>query len=238
MAKFNIGDTVTCKFAVEAYGSNYGLNKDNYLIFRPGMTGIVVSIAPKIFLLKSVPPNSGLDNRPDFLVVEFTDENGVTQRCALHYANAVRSVSKEQMTLVIQNPNSFKTNVDMAHVRRADKSLTINERDMQLLSSSFAALKSNDSLRGAEFDILLFDGNKIVDRSKYKVPLYLLIRQNHHKILELERTGTELQITEEDRAVADKEMPRLKEEENIKIGYYDLELRRGSQLLDTETLVA
>jgi len=48
MSKPKPGDVVTCLHAVEAYGSNYGPNKGNYMMFKPGMMGTVKSIAPKV----------------------------------------------------------------------------------------------------------------------------------------------------------------------------------------------
>jgi len=86
------GQTVTCLFETEAYYSNYGLNKGRHIIFRPGMVGIVASIAPKVHLPKrgiELPP--GIDRKDEFAVVDYQDENGETQRVGLNFCNVVEA---------------------------------------------------------------------------------------------------------------------------------------------------
>lgn len=80
------GDVVTCRYPVEAYYSNYGPNKGNYIMFKPGMIGIVHSIAPKVTILGIDDPR--YDTKKDFLVVDFVDEQNIKQRVGLNYCNA------------------------------------------------------------------------------------------------------------------------------------------------------
>lgn len=84
-----IGDKVTCKLEQYAYYSNYGGNP--VLIFKPGMIGVVVSIAPKVSKIKG----SRFDNKDDFLVVDYiAPETNRIERVGLDYINVV--VVKEE----------------------------------------------------------------------------------------------------------------------------------------------
>ena len=85
MKKPIIGDSVTCKHEVPAYYSNYGGN--GHLIFKPGMIGIVASIAPKVHLVKKGNTDPRWDRVIDFLVVDYQDETGKIQRVGLNYCN-------------------------------------------------------------------------------------------------------------------------------------------------------
>jgi hypothetical protein len=82
------GQLVTCRFETAAYYSNYGLNKGQHIIFFPGMVGTVVSIAPKVTMPKrgvKLPPD--VDWKNEFVVVDYQDENGKTQRVGLNFCN-------------------------------------------------------------------------------------------------------------------------------------------------------
>lgn len=83
-----VGDTITCRHTVEAYGSNYGSNTGRYIYFHPGDIGTVASIAPKVFQTRKGNTDPRFDHKDDFLVVDFVDDAGVQQRTALHYCNA------------------------------------------------------------------------------------------------------------------------------------------------------
>ena len=82
-----IGDHVTCLYAQEAYYSDYGPNKGIKIEFAPGMTGVVKSIAPKVRYTKAR-TDPRIDNKDEFLVVDYVDENGNTQRVGLNFCNA------------------------------------------------------------------------------------------------------------------------------------------------------
>lgn len=84
------GDTVSCRYAVEAYYSNYGLNKGRRILFSPGQRGTVASIAPKVVLPSKIGRPAWLDGHSDFVVVDFVDEAGKTQRTGLNFCNVVR----------------------------------------------------------------------------------------------------------------------------------------------------
>lgn len=86
--KPTIGQQITCRFPTPAYYSNYGLNKGKHIIFRPGMTGTVASIAPKVCLpKKGIELPDGIDRKPDFAVVDYIDEDGKQQRVGLNFCN-------------------------------------------------------------------------------------------------------------------------------------------------------
>lgn len=83
-----IGQQVTCKHPVEAYYSNYGLNKGVVIEFKPGMSGIVKSVSPKVCLPAKggkLPP--GIDRKLDSVIIDFNDELGHPQRCSLNFCN-------------------------------------------------------------------------------------------------------------------------------------------------------
>jgi hypothetical protein len=82
---YNVGDTVTCKLETPAYYSNYGGRP--MLLFKPGMTGVVASIAPKVRKVKG----PGLDGKDDFLVVDYlAPETNAIERVGLDFCNAIR----------------------------------------------------------------------------------------------------------------------------------------------------
>lgn len=87
--RFKPGDRVTCKYQVEAYYSNYGGNP--YWWFKPGMVGVVKSIAPKVTRQLHLDPRSPeYDCGDEFLVVDYEDpECGTIRRTGLHFCNAV-----------------------------------------------------------------------------------------------------------------------------------------------------
>lgn len=86
MPKPNVkpGDKVTCKHAVEAYYSNYGGNP--VLNFTPGTVAVVASIAPKVRIVKPK-DDPRYDGRDEFVVADYTDERGQTQRVGLNFCN-------------------------------------------------------------------------------------------------------------------------------------------------------
>ena len=85
MSKPKVGDTVTCRIAVEAYYSHYGTNP--CMIFKPGMLGIVKSIATKVRIVNYGPQNDGKD---EFLVVDYNCPiTGKQQRVGLNFCNAI-----------------------------------------------------------------------------------------------------------------------------------------------------
>jgi len=89
MADKVIGRSVTCKHAVEAYYSNYGPDKGTVIEFKPGMVGIVSSVAPKVCLLKKGVVDPRYDRKADFLVVDYIDPTHGKRRVGLNYCNAV-----------------------------------------------------------------------------------------------------------------------------------------------------
>lgn len=82
-----IGQKVTCRFPVNAYYSNYGLNKGKHIIFSPGMIGEVVAITPKVSLPNPGKLPDGIDRKPDFVVVDYLDESRTKQRVGLNFCN-------------------------------------------------------------------------------------------------------------------------------------------------------
>lgn len=89
--RFKPGDRVTCKYQVEAYYSGYGGNP--YWWFKPGMVGVVKSIAPKVTRQLHLDPKSPeYDCGDEFLVVDYEDPEcgGTVRRTGLHFCNAVR----------------------------------------------------------------------------------------------------------------------------------------------------
>lgn len=87
---FKPGDQVTCIHPVESYDSNYGPNKGIIIEFKPGMIGTVSSIAPKVTKVPKL-GDPRYDNKADFLVVDYLDENQQARRTALHFCNAQRA---------------------------------------------------------------------------------------------------------------------------------------------------
>lgn len=86
--KFHPGNFVTCLIETEAYYSDYGANKGQKILFKPGMVGTIVNIAPKVTNSKIDDPR--FDQKPDFLVVDYLDENQIVQRVGLDQCNAVK----------------------------------------------------------------------------------------------------------------------------------------------------
>lgn len=87
MPKFKPGDAVTCLHELEAYGSDYGPNKGTKIVFKPGDQGVVISIAPKVRIVK-VPGDPRFDGKDEFLVVDYQDSQGKVQRVGLDFCNA------------------------------------------------------------------------------------------------------------------------------------------------------
>jgi hypothetical protein len=83
--KIDVGDSVTCKFEVEAYYSNF--NGSPLVLFKPGMVGVVAYIAPKVRIIVGLPTH---DSRSEFLAVDFTDENCKPARVGLNFCNATK----------------------------------------------------------------------------------------------------------------------------------------------------
>lgn len=78
------GDRVTCKVEMPAYYSGYAGNP--VMVFKPGMEGVVTSIAPKVRKCKG----PGFDGKDDFLVVRYTaPESNKTEQVSLNFCNAV-----------------------------------------------------------------------------------------------------------------------------------------------------
>ena len=82
MSKPNIkiGDIVTCKNAVFAYG--YQRHE-----FKPGTRGVIAAIMPKVCKIKV--PDAANDLRDDFLVVDY-DDDGIQRRTGIDYINVVK----------------------------------------------------------------------------------------------------------------------------------------------------
>lgn len=109
MSKPKPGDVVTCLHAVEAYGSNYGPNKGNYMMFKPGMMGTVKSIAPKVTMSGNDDPR--YDMKENFLVVDYFDEHNNKQRVGLHYCNTKVIDDTYEITVVFRR--SFSDDSDV-----------------------------------------------------------------------------------------------------------------------------
>lgn len=78
------GDQVTCLHPVDAYYSDYGGNPK--MVFQPGMTGTVASIAPKVRIVRGGPEHDGKD---EFLVVDYQcPVTNQQQRVGLNFCNA------------------------------------------------------------------------------------------------------------------------------------------------------
>ena len=90
--KFQKGDRVRCKHAVEAYYSNYGGN--GLIEFTPVMTGVVANIAPKVTILRVDPGDPTHDGKGDFLVVDYIHPERGPQRVGLNFCNALKAVSE------------------------------------------------------------------------------------------------------------------------------------------------
>jgi hypothetical protein len=80
------GEKITCKYAVEAYYSDYGVNKGKKIEFKPGMIGIIAAIAPKVTMPVSKDPR--FDRKTTFLVVDYVDPEHGEQRVGLNFCNA------------------------------------------------------------------------------------------------------------------------------------------------------
>ena len=86
--KIATGQRITCKHPTEAYYSNYGITPE--LIFSPGMVAVVKTISPKVCLpSKNMPLPDGIDRKQDFIVADYTDENGDKRRVGLNFCNVV-----------------------------------------------------------------------------------------------------------------------------------------------------
>lgn len=84
--KWGEGDLVTCLHRVPAYGSGRGGRPEIW--FRPGMTGRVAHVAPKVRIAGEPPIH---DRREEFLVVDFfCEETGRMERVGLNFCNARR----------------------------------------------------------------------------------------------------------------------------------------------------
>jgi hypothetical protein len=84
MRKVKPGDRVTCQLAVEAYYSRYAGRPR--VEFRPGMVGVVASLAPKVRLVDG----PGHDRRGLFAVVDYVaPETGAVERVGLNLCNCV-----------------------------------------------------------------------------------------------------------------------------------------------------
>lgn len=88
-----IGDRITCKIEMAAFGSDYGPNKGRHITFKPGMVGVVRSIAPKVVRLRKGVVIEGLDRCGHFAVVDFEDEQGGPWRVGLDFCN-IRRIRK------------------------------------------------------------------------------------------------------------------------------------------------
>ena len=91
------GEKVTCKHAVEAYYSDYGVNKGKKIEFKPGMIGIIAAIAPKVTRPMPFGPVYGgepvskdprFDRKTTFLVVDYVVPEHGEQRVGLNFCNA------------------------------------------------------------------------------------------------------------------------------------------------------
>lgn len=81
-----IGDLVTCKIAIPARYSNYGVNP--YQMFRPGMVATVTSVrVPKVRIVRTGPQHDGRD---EFVNADFVGDNGKVWGVSLNYCNIVR----------------------------------------------------------------------------------------------------------------------------------------------------
>jgi hypothetical protein len=76
------GQRVTCRIPVPAYYSGYGLQ--SVQDFRPDMAGVAEKTVPYV----SMNPNRGCRCQ-DFVVVDFTGDNGKTRRVGLDPHNIV-----------------------------------------------------------------------------------------------------------------------------------------------------
>jgi hypothetical protein len=80
------GQRVTCIHPVEAYYSSYCGNP--WMVFKPGMIGRVVSIAPKVRIVCNGGPE--YDRRYTFVVVDYDCPiTNKTQRVGLDFCNVV-----------------------------------------------------------------------------------------------------------------------------------------------------
>lgn len=81
-----IGDVVTCKVPVECYNYWYYKRSRGFeLLFEPGMSGVVVSVAAKVRIVRD---GARTDVKDTFLVVDFETEHG-TERVGLNWCNVV-----------------------------------------------------------------------------------------------------------------------------------------------------
>ena len=89
--KFQAGQQIQCRKAVEAYYSGYAGNPE--MIFMPEMIGTIASIAPKVRIYN--PPNDDrYDGKDEFLVVDFVHPELGNQRVGLNFCNAVAPTQK------------------------------------------------------------------------------------------------------------------------------------------------
>ena len=94
MKTFKTGDLVTCLHPVEAYDSNYGPNKGRIIQFQPGMIGTVHRTTCKVTIIKSHDPR--YDQKEEFVVVDYIDENNQKQRVGLNFCN-VKIITKYEI---------------------------------------------------------------------------------------------------------------------------------------------
>ena len=79
-----VGDIVTCTVAVECYNYwYYKRSQGRDFLFEPGMSGVLVAIAPKVRIVKD---GARTDVKDTFLVVDFDTEHG-TERVGLNWCN-------------------------------------------------------------------------------------------------------------------------------------------------------
>lgn len=135
MSKPKPGDTVTCHYAVEAYDSDYGLNKGKRIVFNPGMMGVVKSIAPKVTISKNDDPR--YDMKENFLVVDYFDEDNNKQRVGLHYCNARVIDDTYEITVVFRR--SFSDDSDVVKEKFEVTQTSLRTQFAQELQSCYDA---------------------------------------------------------------------------------------------------
>ena len=89
--KFEAGQPIQCRKAVEAYYSGYGGNPK--MEFTPELVGTIAAIAPKVRIYNPK-DDDRFDGKDEFLVVDFVHPEHGKQRVGLNFCNAVAPTQK------------------------------------------------------------------------------------------------------------------------------------------------